>query len=168
MKLIVCPLAQLDTALALAPSHVLTLLGPGAEIPTCPGIAPTQRLVLNFNDINGPVEGLTHASSADIENLITFAQSWHGPDPFVAHCWAGISRSTAAAYIIACARHAPGLEQELATQLRQLAPTATPNPWMIALADDLLGRDGRMSEAIEAIGRGRDAGMGELFAMEVS
>jgi predicted protein tyrosine phosphatase len=164
MKLIVCPLAQLDTALALAPSHVLTLLGPGAEIPTCPGIA--QRLVLNFNDINGPTDGLTHASPADIENLIAFAQDWHGPAPFVAHCWAGISRSTAAAYIIACARNAPGTEQDLAEQLRQLAPTATPNPWMVALADDLLGRSGRMSQAIAAIGRGREAGMGELFTLD--
>jgi predicted protein tyrosine phosphatase len=167
MKLIVCPLAQLDAALALAPSHVLTLLAPDAETPPCPGIAPAQRLVLNFNDINGPTDGLTHASSKDIENLIAFAQSWRGPAPFVAHCWAGISRSTAAAYIISCLRHEPGTEQDLAEQLRRIAPWATPNPWMVALADKILGRSGHMTKAIAAIGRGREAGQGELFTLEL-
>jgi predicted protein tyrosine phosphatase len=168
VKLIVCPLAQLDAALALAPSHVLTLLAPGAETPPCPGIAPARRLVLNFHDINGPSENLTHASSKDIENLIAFAQSWRGPAPFVAHCWAGISRSTAAAYIITCLHHAPGSEQDLALRLRHAAPQATPNPWMIALADDILGRSGRMTQAIAAIGRGREAGLGELFALDLA
>ncbi len=168
MRLIICPLAQLDAALALAPSHVLTLLAPGAEIPSCPTIALAGRLVLRFNDINGPAEGLTHASRKDIETLIAFAQSWRGPAPFVAHCWAGISRSTAAAYIIACLHHAPGNEQDLALRLRHAAPQATPNPWMIALADDILGRSGRMTQAITSIGRGREAGLGELFALEVA
>jgi predicted protein tyrosine phosphatase len=167
MKLIVCPLAQLDAALSLVPSHVLTLLAPDAEIPSCPGIAPAGRLVLSFNDINGPTEGLTHASRADIENLIAFAQSWRGPAPFVAHCWAGISRSTAAAYIIACLHHSPGTEQDLAEQLRRMAPWATPNPWMVALADNILGRSGLMTQAIAAIGRGRETGQGDLFTLDL-
>ena len=73
------------------------------------------------------------------------------------HCYAGISRSTASAYIIAAALAPQRDETELAKTLRRLSPSATPNPRLIAMADALLDRDGRMVEAIQAIGRGADA-----------
>ncbi len=165
MKLIVCSLAEIGTALKSNPSHVLSLISPDAQAPPYPG--SVARRILHFNDINRPVEGLTPASTADIESILDFAESWHGPAPMLAHCWAGISRSTAAAYIIACRRSAPGTEPELAWQLRAAAPEATPNPWMIGLADMLLSRNGRMNAAISAIGRGREAGQGRLFSLEL-
>jgi predicted protein tyrosine phosphatase len=164
MKLIICPLAQLDAGLASNPSHVLSLISPDAD---APDINAAHRLVLRFNDISGPRDGLTAASLGDIESLIAFARSWHGPAPLLVHCWAGISRSTAASYIIACLHHAPGSEQSLAQQLRSIAPQATPNPLMIALADKLLQRGGQMSQAIAEIGRGCETACGELFALEV-
>ncbi len=164
MKLIVCPLADLDNALAAQPSHVLSLISPDAAPPVCPA---ANHLILRFNDINAPAKGLTTASSTDIETLIDFAKNWSGEASFLAHCWAGISRSTAAAYIIACQRSAPGTEAALAQQLRDTAPEATPNPLMIALADTLLNRNGRMSAAIAAIGRGREAGQGALFTLDL-
>jgi predicted protein tyrosine phosphatase len=163
MKLIVCPLAALDTALAANPSHVLSLLSPDAQ---APDIQSANHLKLRFNDIVAPQQGLALPSPADIETLIEFAQSWHGPAPLLAHCWAGISRSTAAAFIIACLHHAPGAERELARLLRRAAPEATPNRLMIALADDILRRDGQMIQAIAEIGRGREAGCGTLFTLE--
>ena len=64
------------------------------------------------------------------------------------HCWAGISRSSAAAYAIACDRN-PGFERDIAIELRRRSPSATPNRLMVRLADDLLQRDGRMVEAID-------------------
>jgi predicted protein tyrosine phosphatase len=164
LKLIVCPLADLDKALASQPSHVLSLISPGAKAPICTG---TTHLILRFNDINAPTEGLLGASQEDVESLMEFARNWSGEAPLLAHCWAGISRSPAAAYIIACARNAAGLEAELAQQLRAVAPEATPNPWMVGLADKLLNRNGRMSAAIAAIGRGREAGQGVLFTLEL-
>jgi predicted protein tyrosine phosphatase len=164
LKLIICPLAQLDTALKANPSHVLSLISPDAD---APDITSPHCLVLRFNDISGPRDGLIAASAADIESLIAFARSWDGTAPLLAHCWAGISRSTAASYIIACLHHAPGSEQDLAQQLRRIAPQATPNPLMIALADEILRRDGRMVQAIAEIGRGCEAGCGELFTLEI-
>lgn len=162
MKLIICPLAELDTALSANPSHVLSLLSPDAQ---SPDIATATRLLLRFNDIVAPRDGLTPPSPADIETLIDFARTWTGPAPLLAHCWAGISRSTAAAYIIACLHHAPGTERDLAQLLRRAAPEATPNRLMIALADDILRRDGQMIQAIAEIGRGREAGCGTLFTL---
>jgi predicted protein tyrosine phosphatase len=164
LKLIICPLAQLKIGLAANPSHVLSLISPDAD---APDIKSAHRLVLRFNDISAPRAGLTAASPADIETLIAFVRSWDGTAPLLAHCWAGISRSTAASYIIACLHHPPGTEQDLAQQLRRIAPQATPNPLMIALADEILRRDGRMVQAIAGIGRGREAACGELFAVEL-
>lgn len=81
------------------------------------------------------------------------------------HCWAGISRSTAAAYISASVLNPSLDEEELATRLRDAAPSATPNPRIIALADKLLNRDGRMIKSIAAIGRGADAFEGTPFEL---
>jgi predicted protein tyrosine phosphatase len=164
VKLIVCPLAELDTALTANPSHVLSLISPDAEAPDAKA---ASHLVLRFNDIVGPQDGLTPPSPADIETLIAFARAWTGPAPLLAHCWAGISRSTAASYIIACLHHAPGAERDLAQLLRRAAPEATPNKLMIALADEILQRNGQMIRAIAEIGRGREAGRGALFTIEL-
>ena len=72
----------------------------------------------------------------------------------VVHCWAGISRSTAAAYTALCAINPDVSEELIALRLREASPTAYPNRLIIRLADDALGRRGRMVRAIEGIGRG--------------
>ena len=45
-------------------------------------------------------------------------------------------------------------EELIALRLREASPTAYPNRLIIRLADDALGRRGRMVRAIEGIGRG--------------
>ena len=54
-------------------------------------------------------------------------------------------------------------ELALALRLRRLAPFATPNARLVALADELLGRNGRMVAAIAAIGRGAETVRGSCF-----
>ena len=105
MRLIVSPLPQVEQLLAEhQPSHLVTLASPGAEA----AFEAEHRLDLRFNDIAAPREGLVAPSLEHVEALIEFAQGWTGAQPLLIHCWAGVSRSTAAAYVIACARTAPG------------------------------------------------------------
>jgi predicted protein tyrosine phosphatase len=86
--------------------------------------------------------------------LIAFARDWGGRGPMVVHCWAGISRSTAAAFTALCLVN-PGLpEDHIARALREASPTAYPNRLMVRLADAALARQGRMVRAVEAMGRG--------------
>ena len=59
------------------------------------------------------------------------------------------------------------VEAELAQTLRALSPSATPNPRLIAVADALLERNGRMIEAIQSIGRGADAFEGTPFELKI-
>jgi predicted protein tyrosine phosphatase len=71
----------------------------------------------------------------------------------VVHCFAGVSRSSAAALAIACERNPDAPELEIALTLRRLAPHAYPNRRITALADEMLGRRGRLIDAVEAMGR---------------
>jgi predicted protein tyrosine phosphatase len=73
------------------------------------------------------------------------------------HCYAGISRSTAAALAILC-QFNPGRELEAAQALRRAAPHAKPNRRIIAIADHLMGLDSRLQDAVEAMGPGNYAG----------
>jgi predicted protein tyrosine phosphatase len=167
MTLLVCPLSQLDAARALhRPSHLVSLLSPTtpAEAWPEPGANDTC-LRLAFHDIAEPREDLIPPDAAQVEQLLVFAAGWDVARPMLVHCWAGVSRSTAAAFIIACQRAPERSESEIAQALRSAAPYATPNPLLVALADSALDRAGRMSAAIAAIGRGADAFEGALFEL---
>ena len=74
--------------------------------------------------------------------------------PIVVHCFAGISRSTAAAFITLCTVRPERDEHDIARRLRAASPYAFPNARLVALADGLLEREGRMIAAIQSIGRG--------------
>jgi predicted protein tyrosine phosphatase len=147
------------------PSHVLTMISPGAMAPFCPGLQPDRHLVLRFNDIAAPAEGLVAPSREAIRAILDFGAQWDRRAPLLIHCFAGISRSTAAAYILACDRAGFGQEARLAVELRRLSPMATPNALMIELADRLMKRNDLMVTAIAGIGRGRMASEGGIFDM---
>jgi predicted protein tyrosine phosphatase len=64
------------------------------------------------------------------------------------HYGAGISRSAAAALIMYACWLGPGKEQEAIKKVFTLRPTARPNRRMIELADKILGREGRLIDAL--------------------
>ena len=45
-----------------------------------------------------------------VADLVQFARDWDRKAPLLIHCWAGISRSTAAAFISLCALNPEGDE----------------------------------------------------------
>lgn len=163
--IVVSPLSKLEAQIALhQPSHIVTLSS--HALPALPGEA--ERLSLLFNDITEPLDGLTMPNESHVRELLEFTMKWDRAKPLLIHCYAGVSRSTASAYIIALALD-PELDEAALTQkLRELSPSATPNIRLIALADDMLGRDGRMVAAIEAIGRGQETFEGEVFNLPVA
>lgn len=165
----VCPLSRLhDTVAETRASHVLSLMGTGAKIERPAGIMPDRHLFIGVSDIVEPLEGHVLAEASHMERLLAFVRGWDRESPIVIHCWAGISRSTAGAYITACALAPERDEAEIANALRAASPMATPNTRFVALADDLLGRGGRMADAIRAIGRGADAMEGTPFMLQLN
>jgi predicted protein tyrosine phosphatase len=166
--IVVSPLQHLDATFTRhRPSHVLTLLSPGHEDSARREPPFEQHLQLYFHDVTEAGPGLIAPDRDSVGAILDFATSWTGARPMLVHCWAGISRSSAAAFMIACARH-PGCERDIADELRRRAPFATPNRLMVALADDLLAGSGRMVEAIERIGRGADAFQGSPYELPAS
>jgi predicted protein tyrosine phosphatase len=145
--------------------HLITVINQMSIPPTPGSLLPESHLRLAMNDITTPQDGLVHPNQTHIEALLSFAQAWNRQGPLVVHCWAGISRSTAAAFITQCALNEPGHERDFALALRAASPTATPNALMVELADDLLGRNGRMIDAIEEIGSGEMAMAASAFVL---
>ncbi len=167
--LVICPLSRLEqTADTHGARDMVTLLSSDNELQRPTGILPERHLFLDMNDISVAVEGLHRPEEHHIRRLIEFAQQWDRSAPLLVHCWMGISRSTAAAYIIALSLNAQRDEMQLALDLRRLSPSATPNARMIALADRVMERDGRMVAAVKRIGRGANAYEGTPFILPLA
>jgi predicted protein tyrosine phosphatase len=168
MMIVVCSLRASHEQVQLTKaSHVVSILSPNSEFPQFASVDTERHLKLSFNDIASPTPGLAAPQSGDMQKLLNFIRGWDQARPMVIHCWAGVSRSTAAAYIAACLLKPKKDEVELAETLRAASPSATPNPMLVSLADHALAREGRMRSAIAAIGRGADAFEGGPFRLEL-
>lgn len=164
MTLIVCGLAEVPAIIAArAPSHMITLLDAASMIETPAGLPPAHHLRLSVNDIAQPTEGLILPSADLVHQLLAFGRAWDASAPMIVHCWAGISRSSASAFILACDRNPGADECVIAMRMRRAAKHAYPNRKIIALADDILGRGGRMVDAVEAMGDYEYSGYGVPF-----
>lgn len=153
MSIIVCGLADVPALIARRqPSHMVTLLDPASMIETPQGLTAERHLKLAVNDIADPMEGLVLPDESVVLRLLAFGRDWDETRPMLVHCWAGISRSTASAFVLACERSPQAPEAEIALALRRAAAHASPNRRIVALADDILGRHGRMVDAVAAMG----------------
>jgi predicted protein tyrosine phosphatase len=164
----VCPLSQVPYAVrTVRPSHLITLLDPKDVIPTPEGIDPNRHLRLGINDIVDPHPDYVVPEDHHVERIVGFIRTWDGREPMLIHCWAGISRSTATAFIALCMRNSPGREGAIAKSMRAHAPHVHPNKRIVAYADAILGRKGAMVEAVERLGPGRIVYEGVLFGVPI-
>jgi predicted protein tyrosine phosphatase len=153
--ILVTPLSAVEETIRLyRPSHLVTLLSPEHMIETPVGIDPARHLRLAVNDVAEAWGAEIPPEPHHVDKLLAFGRGWSGDAPMLIHCWAGISRSMAAAYILLCDRLGPGQEEKIALRMRAIAPHAFPNPLLVKHADEALARKGRMIEAVRAIGRG--------------
>lgn len=164
----VCSITRVgETVAATGAARLVTLLNDGTPFERPAAIMPANHLFLPMNDIVEEQAGMVAPGLDHVAALLAFVRGWDRATPLVVNCFAGISRSTAAAYVTAAALAPSREEAELARTLRRLSPSATPNLRLVRHADALLGRGGRMVAAIEAIGRGADAYEGTPFALAV-
>lgn len=164
----VCPLSRLDeTVAATGARDVLTLATVGTPVVRPNGIAPDRHCVVGVSDIAAPLDGHVLPAEAHVRQILDMAEKWDRSAPLVIHCYAGIGRSTAAAFIAVCALDPTRDERDVSRALREASASATPNPRFIALADAMLGRDGRMIAAITGIGRGAEAFEGTPFRLDL-
>jgi predicted protein tyrosine phosphatase len=164
----VCSLARLHATVdATGASHVLTLINAQTPVTRPPSIPADRHLYIAMSDIVEPLDGHITPGEQHVRQLLGFVRGWDQSNPMIVHCYAGVSRSTAAALITACALNPERSEDETAQLIRERSPTATPNLRLVAEADRILKREGRLLRAAERIGRGVDCFEGVSFRLEV-
>jgi predicted protein tyrosine phosphatase len=138
---------ELEDGAIASVSRIISILDPCDDIPIALTNVGIPVLTLRFDDVVVPERGATMPNRSDVRRLLAFDKGASHDQRLLIHCTAGISRSTAALVSLLAARH-PDLEDEIFWALRQIRPQAWPNSLIVALADDLLGRDGTLTEAL--------------------
>ncbi len=164
----VCALSKIShRAKEIGAKSLVTLINVGTPVTRPEVIAPERHLFIGMSDILTDQEGHILPGEAHVRELLEFVQAWDRAQPLLIHCYAGVSRSTAAAFVSLCALQPQRDEAELAQLIRERSPTATPNLKFVQHADKILGRGGKMVSAIEAIGRGAECFEGVPFGIEI-
>jgi predicted protein tyrosine phosphatase len=123
----------------------LISIGEPADRPPAGYANIRDKIRLLFAD----AEDDTGPSEDDIRTLISVARGLAGRSGrVVAHCQAGISRSSAAAVIVYAVTLGAGREEEAVERVMKQREFASPNRKMIAIADRLLKREGKLIAAI--------------------
>src|ERR1700759_4975083 len=127
-KILVTPLSAVPGVIRdYRPSHMVTLLSPEHMIETPRGFPRDRHLRLGINDVVDVSAGENPPLKKHVEQLLPFPRDWPAEAPILVHCWAGISRSMAATYIILCDRLGRGSELYAAKALRPPARPAYPH-----------------------------------------
>jgi predicted protein tyrosine phosphatase len=107
---------------------------------------------LHFDDVEGdcPEDGEFAARPEDIQEALAFAREIDG-EPLLIHCVAGISRSTALAWIIIYDRlkGKPDAVRQSFEIVRKLRPILSPNPHVLRLGVKALTPKGNRKKIIQ-------------------
>src|ERR1700733_15032596 len=98
----VSPLSALNGITTRLQSYdLLTLLSPGHPETDWSAFACERHVRLAFHDILEPMPGLILPDRGTMQAILAFGRHHENQRPLLIHCWAGISRSSAAAFVIA-------------------------------------------------------------------
>ena len=151
----VSPLSMIgETAVRTRAREMISLLAKNQHFHRPAVIAADRHLLLGVNDIAEASPGLVAPQDMHVRRIVDFARQWDQSSPLLVHCWFGVSRSPAAALIAALAVKPELNDHALARSLRKASPQASPNHLLVEIGDRLLGREGRLIEAVSAIGHG--------------
>jgi predicted protein tyrosine phosphatase len=137
------------------PTHLLGILDPLTPEPAIYDHDPDSRttLLLRFQDIDASEpDGPT---AEHVAKIIAFADQVRGaharaPARLLVHCHAGISRSTASAYITLVRDFGLDRADDAFRALLRTTVNPWPNRRLVALADDALGAKGRLLAPLDA------------------
>ena len=153
--LTVCGISELPDQRGRSVTHVLSILDPDHPDPEAFGAYdPHHRTILRFHDIINPLPGMILPTPQDVESILRFgddvmkAGDGRAEGHLLVHCHMGISRSTAAMVTLLAQTHPDESEERLMERLVEIRPQAWPNSRMIQFADELLSRNGRLTEAL--------------------
>jgi len=152
-----------ERAADIDPRFIISVMDPSNySVPSGPSLEVHIRI--NFHDIASDeveyAEPYVVPNAGHVRRIIEFARAWDGRGRVLVHCMAGVSRSSAAGLILLATRH-PGHERAIARLMRERGPWLNPNPLLVRLADNHLGREGSLIAALDAMGEPRMEGVME-------
>lgn len=164
----VCSLADLHaTVETTGARHILTVMGNIGKVMRPASVLEENHLMISMDDITEPADGFMAPNDEHVQRVLSFVRNWDRAAPLVIHCYAGISRSTASAFMTACALNPHRDETSIAKQIRAASPSAWPNRLIVTLADRALGRQGRMVHALDEMGPGSMTVEGRPFRVDL-
>ncbi|MBM6594556.1 tyrosine phosphatase family protein [Microvirga pudoricolor] len=153
--LTICGIEELPSHRERTVTHVLSVLDPDLpEIEAFQAYGAHHRTTLRFHDIIDPRPGWIMPTRAHMEEILSFgselasSQAGKSDGHLLVHCHMGVSRSTAAMLSLLAQVYPDESEDNLFARLREIRPQAWPNSVMIGFADELLGREGRLTEGL--------------------
>jgi predicted protein tyrosine phosphatase len=164
VKIWVCAIDEVEDLLGdVRPGSVISLSGPADIVPSLP--QDLRHLTLTFGDVAHARGELLPPTSEQVKAMLTFAEDHNRAAPMLVHCWRGVGRSPAAAFVIACCLSPGRAERDIAGDVYRDAPSIRPNRLLVAIGDAVLKREGRMIAAIEENFDGD--GFGAPFAIAI-
>lgn len=154
-QLAICGVAELPEVVArFKPTHVISITDPGDDLPEFSIDVTVLRLAFwDAHTLTKVTKMLAAREPDDYPNLdharaiLDFGELLPKGARVLTHCWAGVSRSTAAAFVLAVQRKS-GDEKSAFDLVKVLRPGAMPNRLIVQFADKLLGADGRMKACL--------------------
>jgi len=153
-KVTICGIPELSQHCSVGVSHVLSIIDTHEpRPPVLDSFSVIDHELIRFDDVVAEYPGFEACTPAHIVKVLEFGERVHArPGSHVlVHCHAGISRSTAAMAMILAQAHPEADDDRLFRRLAEIRPQAWPNSMMIGFADDLLGRQGRMTAALRRL-----------------
>lgn len=152
---------------AFRPTHLLGILDPEFPEPSCyeQGRDARAMLLLRFFDID--VAEPDGPAAAHVQRIIAFAdrlrtECGRSRPRLLVHCHAGISRSTASAYIALARELGIDRAEEAFQHLLRVTANPWPNRRLVRLADEALAANGSLLAPLDAY---RTANRDRLLAM---
>jgi predicted protein tyrosine phosphatase len=128
--------------------YLVSIGEPYSKYPPGYGKHDIPKLRLEFEDVEPP-ETIDLATIEQITGLVRFLATVDGKT--LIHCQAGISRSSAAACILASMKAGVGNEVEAFQYIKSVRERADPNRHVLRLGDEVLGLNGRLLVAADAV-----------------
>lgn len=141
---------QFDAVLTIEDSSEAS----GLRIPEWGGV---EQFVLKFDDTVSNLHGRRPPEVAQVGEALAFARRVEGRKLLI-HCEMGVSRSAGVALAVLAERYGDGSEDDAVSHLLRIRPVASCNPRIVAIADGMLGREGRLERAWKSADDRRFAG----------
>lgn len=134
-------------AAVLSIEHPGAALDKGGSAPRLAenGHAGTPQKILVFWDSEQEVAG--GPDKQQVKEGLAFVMDHIAEGPVIIHCHAGKARSAALALGVLALLHPDTPEKELLDMLLDIRPQAAPNILVVAMVDELTGRNGKLLQA---------------------